>query len=601
MTSRPVLAALAALVAAVAMAGCVSVPTGGPVTSAPVTQGPSAQSQPYVQIVPPPPGAGWLPAQIVQGFLTASASFGNNSQVALEYLTAKEQKSWDPSWSAIVYKNGPTVSGVTYSSPVVKKQTTATVQITGTVAASLKGYGSYSVPSASAPSESSIARQEFKLVKAAGGQWRISSAPNELLLTSNSFANDYQLRNLYFLDPMSKFLVPDPVYVPLRSKPGDLMNGLVHDLITPPKDWLSAGATKTAFPPATKIGGVTINGVTAVVNLTGATITKASTGTRAGTGIMQQVSAQLLWTLSGAAQNGSTGQAVQSVQVEVNGKPWIPSGSQGNPVQRQSASELKPAPGASPVFYYVDKAGYLTSRDAARGKPARIAKIGTEYSQVAVSPDGRYLAALHGDTLYTGLIGKALDKRGSGYLTMSWDDNDDLWASQGEQIVMFRGEPGLREPLGQQVPVDVMSSSGTNNLSVPFTALRVAPDGVRVAIAIGGTVLSFGAISGLQGASPRITLSPIQVAPADAIITGLTWYGPDNVITLTEPGPAVTEYPVSGGAPTSIPAYPGMETISATAGNLLITGLPKGHMLADASLTGSWMEIGDGSAAAYPG
>src|SRR5450756_3258523 len=72
------------------------------------------------------------------------------------------------------------------------------------------------------------------------------------------------------------FLVPDPVYVPLQATPADLMNGLVYDLVKPQKDWLSGGATRTAFPagttfPAgpTSIGAVTIEGVTAVVNLGG--------------------------------------------------------------------------------------------------------------------------------------------------------------------------------------------------------------------------------------------------------------------------------------------------------------------------------------------
>ena len=59
--------------------------------------------------------------------------------------------------------------------------------------------------------------------------------------------------------------------------------------------------------------------MTAVVNLTGTAIAKA--GHR---GAWQQVSAQLLWTLSGAAPSGSAGQAVQSVEVELNGKPWKP-------------------------------------------------------------------------------------------------------------------------------------------------------------------------------------------------------------------------------------------------------------------------------------
>ena len=99
-----------------------------------------------------------------------------------------------------------------------------------------------------------------------------------------------------------------------------------------------------------------------------------------------------------------------------------------------------------------------------------------------------------------------------------------------------------------------------------------------MALVIGDDVLTFGAISGQQGPSPQITLSQVRAEPASNAtgFTGLTWYGPDNVITLAQPGPAATEYPVSGGTPTSIPVEPGMETITASSGNLLIAGLPDG-------------------------
>jgi hypothetical protein len=89
---------------------------------------------------------------------------------------------------------------------------------------------------------------------------------------------------------------------------------------------------------------------------------------------------------------------------------------------------------------------------------------------------------------------------------------------------------------------------------------------------------------------------------APGAITGLTWYGPDNVITLTNLGSAVTEYPVSGGASTSIPAEPDMETITASSGHPLIGGLAKGNLVADASLTGAWLPIsGTGTGPTYPG
>lgn len=591
MSPRTVLATLAALVAAAATAGCVSMPTGGPVRSYPVTQGTDSQDQPYVQIVPQPPGAGWSPKQIVQGFLTASASFGDSGKIAFDYLTPQEQKTWTRSWSAIVYKDGPNVEAPVYASPTDKNE--ATVRITGQEQAALKGYGSYSVASAS--NSSPDLTPTFSLVKVAG-QWRIKYAPPELLLTSDSFSSDYQLRNLYFFDPTERFLVPDPVYVPLQATPEDLMNGLVHDLITPPDDWLSQGATQTALPPGTKISDVTLDGgVTAVVNLTG-TIAKASNAT------MQLVSAQLLWTLTGEAQSG---QPVQSVEVELNGKPWSP-GSQQNPVQVQRQSKRSPAEGASSVFYYVNSAGYLTSQQGVAGKPVRLQRIGTGYTQVAVSPDGRYLAALSGHTLYTGAVGGTLTKRSGSYLAISWDVNDDLWASAGDQIVLFRSALNLRQPLGQMVAVNVVSSSGVADVTGPFTALRVAPDGVRVAIVIGGSqggnILTFGAISGQQGSSPQIMLSDVQLAaPSATAFTGLTWYGADDVITLAQPGPVATEYPVSGGNPTSIPVDAGMKSITASSGHLLIAGLPGGHMMADASLTGSWVSIGNGSSPAYPG
>ena len=38
-----------------------------------------------------------------------------------------------------------------------------------------------------------------------------------------------------------------------------------------------------------------------------------------------------------------------------------------------------------------------------------------------------------------------------------------------------------------------------------------------------------------------------------------------------------------------------MQTITASSGHPLIAGLPDGRLVADASLTGSWMPLGDGT------
>jgi len=589
--SRPVRVLAALAIAGVCATGCVSMPTGGPVQTYPVTQAADAQNQPYVQVVPQSPGAGWCPAEIVQGFLTASASFGNYSQVAMQYLTPAEQNQWNPSWSAIVYKDGPNVTASACPSGTAKNAQTATVRITGTVQANLQGYGSYSVPSASGASQSEAPQPVFNLVKE-DGQWRISQAPQKFLLTSDSFKNDYQLSKLYFLNPDGNYLVPDPVYVPVTASLPELMNGLVSDLITPPNDWLS-GATKSAFPASTKIKGVSLNGVTAVVNLTGAAMVKAS----ADNAVMQQISSQLCNTLYSVAQSGSAGQPVQSIEVEVNGVPFS---SQGSAVQQSSL--LKPASGSSSVFYYVANTGYLTSQNAAGGNPVKIAQIGTGVTQVAVSRDASYLAVLRGSTLYTGALGGALTKRGTGYTSISWDVSDDLWAAQGNEIVMFRTAVGQRQVLGEMVQATVVDQYSFENPNATFSVLRVAPDGVRVAVVIGGTTLAYGAISGQDGPSPQITLSQVQEQSVnDTTFTSLTWYGSDDVITLSNPGSAVTEYPVSGGSATSISSDSGMESITASSGPQLIAALSDGDLVSDASLTGAWMFVIEGRAPAFPG
>src|SRR6202020_63313 len=159
---------LAALLVAALSAGCVSMPTGGPVQAYPVTQGTAAPNQPNVQFQPQPPGADWNPSQIVEGFLAATAAFGASDQVIDSYLTSP--KVWETDWSALVYKSGPNVTAATYPH-AVKNPTTATVRITGTVQASLQGNGSYVVPSAS--SQDGFDSSDAFLLKKVGGQWRI--------------------------------------------------------------------------------------------------------------------------------------------------------------------------------------------------------------------------------------------------------------------------------------------------------------------------------------------------------------------------------------------------------------------------------------------
>jgi hypothetical protein len=597
---------VALLVAAVMATGCVSMASGGAVQSYPITQGQDAQDQPYLQFQPSPPGPGWSPKQIIEGFLTASASLGDNGQVASEYLTPQESKAWKRSWSATVYQNGPNVSDPVYQytqvaatpsaksggkggAKTVREPTKATVTISGSVQAELSGYGSYAVPSAQNGADGPAAVPTFTLVKV-GTEWRISQAWGTLLLTSDSFKNDYQLRNLYFFDPTRQYLVPDPVYVPVyvpvQSTPTALMNVLVHDLINPPHDWLWNGAaTSTAFPPGTTLASeVTLEGVTAVVNLGGSIAKLADKNT-----VLRQISGQLLATL---AATGQSGQTVQTVQVELNGNPWP---LEGDPVQ---PPPFQPPTGATPAFYYLDGGGNLVRKNGLQAKAQLLGHLGIQYTQLAISPDGRYVAALDGGNLYTGTAGGTLGRRpGGGYLSISWDPHDGLWASTNDQILIV---PGASPRTQAPQPVSVVNSDRSSDVSGPFTAIAAAPDGVRIALGVGAGQLRFGAISRQQG---QITLSPfsVSVPPSATYFAAVAWYGADDVITLAEPGPTVTEYPVNGGTAISIPRDAQMKTISASKGYPLLAAEADNQIAADVSLSGSWAPVAAGSSPVYPG
>lgn len=649
MCKRALSVLLAVTALAVTTAGCVSMPNGGPVLPyAPAPSG-NGQAQLNLQFVPHPPLPNAKPEDIVRGFLAAGASFVGQQQVAREYLTPEASRRWQPGWSAAVFRDGPAVyDGTAYDGPAgpggatdgtsagagenlsgrsgpspaassspatskpVKAGSRVTVLVGGDVQAKLTNSGAYAVASGTPRGQT----YRYDLVKQHNGQWRIFDAnENPLLLTQTEFQADYQLRNLYFFDPSDQHLVPDPVYVPIGATREDLINGLVKDLITQPPDWLADGATQTAFPKGTiQVGQATIDGGTASVNLGGAI-------TRASYTVKLQVSAQLLSTLSTAGQGT---QGVQSVALYIKGKPFIPLGADGNPVQRSPASQYLPLNGGSGSdFYYIDSRGELLRQFGLGSKPAPVSHIGTGYNSLAVSSDGLYLAVLRAGTVYVGTTstGKLTPRANAGGLTgftsLSWDSSDTLWAAGPDNVVMV---PATTKPSAAPVSVDVRSKYQDETCGSTFTdvkalrvapvkALRVAPDGVRVALVLGGQqpTLAFGAIV-VQDASgtgqlPKvwISLSPFFVCDSASSFGSLSWYGGDSVIAVGQDGETLTRYPVNGGTPTTISGQAGIQWITARYRAGLIASAHGRMFLSAPPFTGAWSLLGSGTTPAYPG
>ena len=592
-SQRPRAGWLAVVLTAFALlvTGCVTVPTSGHVQAVNVTQGNAGGGQYYLQPIPVAPGRGWTPEQIVSGFLAANASFAGDHAVAREYLMPAASRGWHPGLAVTVFSqiSSTPVPLSEAANGSHQTKTTTIVQVSGTVLGNLSNSGQYSTSSHS----QGTTEEKFVLVEQ-NNQWRISSLPNQVLLSQSDFEHVYQPRNIYFFDPTQQTLVPDPVYVPQEATPTDLVEQLVRVLLSTPSGWLLS-AVQTAFPAGTKVLTVSLDGGTAVVNLGGA-------AAGASEDALHQMSAQLLWTLAGSSSDEPT---IQSVELEINGSAW--NAGQDNPVQQISAySSFVPSAPAHASFYYIDSHGAVRSLSgSAQANAPQGALVAGEagtgaipLTQAAVSPDGRYVAGLSSAGLYTGSLVKkgTLDLRLPGsFGSLSWDIHGNLWTIQNGQVWLVPGHGGS--------PIQV-----TTNLPAPekVTALKVAPDGVRVAMLVSGpsgTQLLLAAI--VHSGQQAYIGESVPISADNLNFTSLTWYDADHLVALRDPSghPVLDEVALNGGSLTPFPAPAGVTSITADGpSNPLVAGLSTGQLTTLATPNGLWSgNVGAGKSPAYPG
>jgi hypothetical protein len=459
-------------------------------------------------------------------------------------------------------------------------------------------------------------------------QWRIARLPtsattklpatsvdelsHELLLTKDLFQLAFQPRNLYYLDPGGKGLVPNPVFVPVDS--GDPAVDLVRALLIPPQGWL-AGAVLSAFPPAaTQRHPVDIlpGSKTAVVDLS---LPKSATSVTSVAGM----ASQLVWTLTSSSYGSAS---VQAVKLVVNGKVWTPPGATSAVLSPRTFPQPALVPPGPQELYFLGSNGAARVLGAQGGSSSAVpGQAGTgqvALTSIAISRDRRYLAGVGGSatasTLYTNFLSaaakphassaaRALQVRMSGMsiASVSWDRNDDLWVaglSGGKPRVWMLGA-AKGTPVSVRLPPHIRS----------ITALRVAPDGVRVAM--------IASVSTANGPQKEVLLAAIvktndQVMLSSAVQLGadltqpsaLTWYDADHLLVVNQAsyGPQLEEVPADGDRSSYQGIEPEMTSIAAAGPrNGLFVGLQTGHLARSVGLGELWSQFAPGHAATYPG
>jgi len=551
--------------------GCATIPDSGPVQSTP-TPAPPGGGVTSAGLVVEGPEEGWTPVQVVSGFLQASASFAHNHAVAREYLTAGASKLWQPGAQVTILAQSPSVQRQFGQLPGHTSHTNVVVN----------------------------GQWRIDLLPAVGGQ-KVST---ELLLPSVLFHLVYAPRDLYFYAQSDRLLVPDPVFVPIEST--DVVSYVLNGLKQDPNGWLE-NAAFTAFPPGARLRKVQVlpgvpGGKTAIVDIGLPARTPRST--------VRAMVAQIVWTLTSSSYSPGL---LQAVKVKVNGRLWTPG--PGDSVQDLTDFvRYVPRLPKDPNLYYLSSGGAVhmfgrQSRSVPVPGEAGTGRI--PLTQVAVSPDGRYLAGVAGpaDAVYTGDLAAAarahasdearnmhLRLTGTGFTGLSWDSTDTLWVAG-----RVHRSPGVWVVPAGGAPVRVTLPAGLG----PVTGLRVAPDGVRIALIVGQGLAARVVLGAIERTGTAVSIPAIvPLAPGLTEPSALTWYDEDHLLAITQQGVAsqLWEVPVNGDAPVSKNSLPGMVSIAAAgAQNPLYLGMSAGRLENSVTLGEPWRDIAAGWDATYPG
>ena len=239
--------ALALVALVTSLSGCATIPSASQ-----VIQGPDIQNQltnDYLYYSPAGPVDGESAADILAGFLNASTGPQNDFGVARQYLSPHFRTKWSPNQLVYIQRGGQKTKIAADGSATVSLGVSATVD----------AVGHYTVGKTGAK-----ATLHFKLVKS-NGQWRISSAPNALVMIRPVFEVIFHSYEVYFFDRSYRYLIPDLRWFPARASTA---TRLVGALLAGPSPWLSP-AVGPLLSSETKlaIDAVTVEKETAIVNL----------------------------------------------------------------------------------------------------------------------------------------------------------------------------------------------------------------------------------------------------------------------------------------------------------------------------------------------
>jgi hypothetical protein len=209
--------AFVALALVLALAGCTGLPTTGYVNPG---RGPQTDDTQAFAFVPDGPQDDASPTEIVEGFLRAGSGPADDWATAKLFLAPGTQ--WDPRARVTIDRLSDRRATAAQDGTSVAVSLTATAGVDAT--------GAYA-PEASGSAET----LSFSLARV-DDEWRITSAPDGVVLYEEVFPTVYQTASIAYFDPTYSFIVPDVRWFPRALVASRVATALVDGQ---PSAWLA--------------------------------------------------------------------------------------------------------------------------------------------------------------------------------------------------------------------------------------------------------------------------------------------------------------------------------------------------------------------------
>lgn len=507
MNARRSILSVFVVVAALVLSACAGLPVSGPVNPG-LAAGEDAGSPEFL-FRPDEPQPGATPEQIVDGFIRAGSGPGPaaNWEVARMFLAPSIRESWDPDAS------------VTVDLPDDRKLVSPTegaVEVSVVSVATIDENGAYQ------PDEG-VTPLSFRLAQQDDGEWRITEAPDGVVIDRDVFANVFHRYALMYFDPTWQFLVPDMRWFPTTNAATRIADALVDGT---PSGWLGESVLN-AFPESVSLARPSVpleSGIAQVTLSAEALLVESTT--------LDRMQTQLAASLATAGASGTQmsvastpldAEAVSTRSTRVTGPPLVLT---EDGFGFLAGDELTPVPGLSEAMRLVAPTAIQVAPDR---DFAAVRLVSGEAARVPAEGDIALVDAR------AGLIDPGADPFGF------------IWSV----------------PRAQPTAIEVFSAAGERSAvadawpaAAEIIAMAVSRDGTRLAglLVTGGRSEVW--IAGIVRGEDNVPVRMGEAVPLGVLSgagSGLAWLDDTTVGVLSgiAEGPLFTEQLVGGPATTT--------------------------------------------------